>query len=297
MSTVWVAGGTGMLGQAVANVLTRAGHTSLCTGHAVDITDPLVVQAYLAAQPALTHIVNCAAMTAVDACEGDEAQATRVNAHGPANVAAAAAIRALPVLHISTDYVFDGRASRPYAEDATCAPMTAYGRSKWAGEQALWRGLDGRAPGYVVRTSWLFGHGGNNFVATMLRLMRERERVQVVCDQIGSPTFCDDLAHAIVSLLGLAGRAPGMPGTYHFANSGQTSWHGLAEATFALAQQQPSPLACQAVEPVTSAAFVRPAQRPAYSVLQTRKVSRHTGAAPRPWHDALAQYVTGLAAA
>ena len=289
----WILGGRGMLGRAVVKTLAARGIEAVASGREVDITDAGALRAHAHAH-APSHIINCAAMTAVDLCETQQEEAMRINARGPAALARLAAERALPVLHVSTDYVFAGSATSPYLEEGPLDPQTAYGRSKLAGERGFWQALGRAAPGYVVRTAWLFGHEGKNFVSTMLQLMRERARVQVVCDQVGSPTSCADLAQAMCDLMGLhvdAGKRPATPGTYHFANAGAVSWHELASTTLRLAREANLPLLCEHVDAVTSEAFVRPAPRPAYSVLATSKLAAALQSPPRPYEQALRDYI------
>ena len=287
---VWVLGASGMLGQAVCAQLQAQGHAHLGTGSAVDITDAEAVRSF-AGDQGITHLLNCAAFTQVDACEepAHALTAARVNGLGPGHLAAAAAQLGLPCLHVSTDYVFAGDGVRPYTEADPCAPLGAYGRSKWAGEHGFWAALAGAPqPGYVVRTSWLFGHGGNNFVRTMLRLFASRPEVRVVADQVGRPTSCEDLAQALLQLL-LPAQAPG--GTYHFANQGQTSWHRFAAAILAEGQRLGLPLQCGQVLPIDSSEYPTPARRPAFSVLSTDKIEAALGAAPAPWEAALRRYL------
>ena len=258
----FVTGASGMLGHRLVERLTAAGHEVVSAPRQqLDITVAPAVDQALAAAGA-DVVVNAAAFTAVDAAEADEHGAIAVNGTGAGNVAQAAAKHGAAVLQISTDYVFDGRASIPYDEAAPTAPVSAYGRSKAAGEAAV---LESGARAAVVRTAWLYGPGGGNFVATMLRLEREREVVQVVDDQVGQPTSTDVLIDALLAL------APGvvdgsMVGCYHVTCRGQTSWHGLASEVFRLAGADAA-----RVQPTTSAAFVRPAPRPAYSVLSHRR--------------------------
>jgi len=201
-------------------------------------------------------MVNCAAWTAVDDAESHEDEALRVNGDGAANLAAAAAKAGAILVQLSTDYVFDGQAASPYAEDATTGPRSAYGRTKLAGERAVLETLPDS--GYVVRTAWLYGEHGNSFVRTMIRLARKGNPVDVVTDQAGQPTWTADLAAQILALV-----ASGAPaGVYHGTASGETTWYGLAQEVFDL-QGAGRGLVC----PTTSDAFKRPAPRPAYSVL------------------------------
>jgi dTDP-4-dehydrorhamnose reductase len=201
-------------------------------------------------------VVNCAAWTAVDDAETHESAAFQVNAVGAANVARACAKTGARMVHVSTDYVFDGNATTPYSEDAPIAPRSAYGRTKAAGEWAVRAELPERH--WVVRTAWLYGAHGPNFVRTMANLERTRETVDVVTDQIGQPTWTWHVAQQIKHLV--LNDAPS--GNYHATSSGQTSWHGFAAAIFTALGADPD-----RVRPTTSAAFSRPAPRPAWSVL------------------------------
>ncbi|KAK1548268.1 hypothetical protein Q3G72_001438 [Acer saccharum] len=285
-----------MLGQAVVAQLQALGHGVLVSGREVDVGQASSVLAY-GHKHRPTHIINCAAYTKVDQCESDLAAAEAANAKGPAHLAQAAAALAVPIVHVSTDYVFDGAARAPYTEQAACSPLGAYGRSKLAGEQAFWAALADAplaAVGYVVRTSWLFGHGGPNFVQTMLRLMAQKRQFGVVADQWGRPTYCDDLAVAIAALLGLeqADLAACAPGVYHFANTGAVSWFDFATGIFEQAQARSIPLTCVGIQAIGTQDYPTPAQRPAYSVLSTDKIAQALGYAPRAWQQALAAYLT-----
>jgi dTDP-4-dehydrorhamnose reductase len=228
-------------------------------------------------------LINCAAWTAVDAAEADPDGAFRVNALGPRVLAAACAARAVLLVHVSTDYVFDGTAATPIDEWQKPHPRSVYGASKLAGEREV-RALSPLHQ--VVRTSWLYGAEGPNFVRTMLRAGAQRSSLRVVSDQVGSPTWTGHLAPA---LLRLAQR--GLPGTYHLTNSGKTSWHGFAEEIFALAGMPVE------VVPISTAEYPTPALRPAYSVLENR-AWRLLGEEPLPdWRDGLRGYVEELRAA
>jgi len=220
-------------------------------------------------------VVNAAAWTAVDEAEAHEAEAFAVNAQGAANVARACAAARVPLVQLSTDYVFPGDATTPYAVDAPTGPRSAYGRTKLAGEWAV-RGLCPRS--WVVRTAWLYGAAGPNFVRSMVRLASERETLSVVADQEGQPTWTRDVAGLIVRLVD-----SGAPfGTYHGTSSSSTTWHGLARAVFTELGLDPA-----RVEPTTTAAFPRPAHRPAYSVLAHDSLTA-VGVAPiRNWEEAL----------
>lgn len=274
-----VVGANGMLGQDLMSVVADAGHE--VTGMDlpdIDITSPDSVRAALKAlDPDV--VVNAAAYTAVDAAEENEALAQRINGVGPQVLAEAIAERDRGILvHISTDYVFDGAATSPYAEDAVPGPASAYGRTKLAGEVAVRAGLPDRS--YVVRTAWLYGAHGGNFVATMLGLEASRPEVSVVDDQRGQPTWTKDLARQIVALVGSGAEA----GIYHGTSSGETTWFGLTREIYRLIGADP-----ERVRPTTTEAFPRPAPRPAFSVLGHDKWQA-AGLAPiRPWDEALAE--------
>jgi dTDP-4-dehydrorhamnose reductase len=221
-------------------------------------------------------LVNAAAYTAVDAAEDDEDTAYKVNATGPAVLAAALASTNARMIHVSTDYVFRGDGTQPYEVDDAPDPQSAYGRTKLAGELAVRELLPER--GYVVRTAWVYGGTGKNFVKTMARLERERETLTVVDDQRGSPTWSADLARALVEL----GRSAAPAGTYHVTGSGDTTWFGFTRAIFEELGADP-----ERVHPITSDQFPQKAKRPTYSVLSD-KAWRSAGLTPMPpWRDAL----------
>jgi dTDP-4-dehydrorhamnose reductase len=247
-----------MLGGAVVNAAHAAGHDVVaCTRAEIDVTDPDGVSATLEdAKPDV--VLNCAAYTDVDGAEADEHGATAVNGHGAGNVARAAAAVGAGVVHVSTDYVFDGAGTRPYVESDATAPRSAYGRSKLVGENEV---LAAGGQHSVVRTSWLFGAGGRNFVDTMLALGGERDSVEVVTDQVGCPTWSSHLAGALVEIA----VRPQAAGLHHVAGSGHCSWYDLAVEVFAQAGVD-----CR-VDPIDSSAIDRPAPRPPYSVLGSER--------------------------
>ncbi|WP_423221536.1 dTDP-4-dehydrorhamnose reductase [Intrasporangium flavum] len=271
-----VTGASGMLAHDLVPALRAAGWVVTAMDRAdLDVTDPAQC---VAAVEGHDLVVNTAAYTRVDDAETDEAAAFAVNAVGAANVARACARGGARLVHVSTDYVFDGTESEPYAVDHPVAPRSAYGRTKAAGEWAV-RALCPES--WVVRTAWLYGAGGPNFVATMLRLATERDTVSVVDDQVGQPTWTVDLADLVVRLV-----AAGAPyGTHHGTSSGQTTWFGLARAAFELNGLDP-----QRVLPTTSDAFPRPAPRPGWSVLSHASLTA-AGVAPiRDWREALSLF-------
>lgn len=252
MTTWLVTGAGGMLGTDLVDVL-PATDVRAYTRAELDITDRDAVAAAVAGRDV---VVNTAAWTDVDGAEAAEAEATRVNGEGPRILADACAREDARLVHVSTDYVFSGESSAPYGEAEPLDPRSAYGRSKAAGEEAVRRRLP--ASSYIVRTAWLYGEHGGNFVRTMIGLESSRDSVEVVDDQRGSPTWSRDVAQAIVSLV--AARAPA--GTYHATSSGDTTWCGLARAVFEELGADP-----ERVHPTTTDRFPRPAPRPAYSVL------------------------------
>lgn len=272
-----VLGGAGMLGQALCGALEARGHEAL--PHDRRITDisrsGAVGEAIQRTAP--SHVFNCAAYTAVDRAEEEEDRAFAVNADGAGRAAAAAATAGLPFLHLSTDYVFDGRKDGGYLEDDPIHPLSAYGRTKAAGEEQVRKAHPGAC---IVRTQWLYGHGGPNFVETMLRLGAERESLSVVDDQLGSPTCTSDLADALVTLA-----ETDSGGTYHLTNSGVGSWYDFAKKIFELSGVEVS------LSPVPTTAFPRPAPRPLRGVLRNHMWQSDGHAALRSWQEALAAYL------
>jgi dTDP-4-dehydrorhamnose reductase len=272
---ILVTGAGGMLGR---DVLRAAGDDAIGFTRAdLDVTDPVAVErALLEVRP--DAVVNCAAYTNVDGAETDEDTATRVNADGAGNVASAAAAVGAFVVQPSTDYVFDGTKTEPYVESDKAGPRSAYGRSKLCGE---WTTAEADPQHAIVRTSWLFGTGGKNFVATMLGLSGD---LKVVDDQVGCPTYTGHLAEALVDLAG--GR---LTGVVHVAGAGACSWYEFAAEIFRQAGKDDVEL-----RPCTTAEFPRPAPRPAYSVLASERAD-----APRlpDWRDGLKGYLAERAVA
>lgn len=275
-----ITGAGGMLGRDLRTVLAEAGEADVlaATRADLDVTDPAAVSD---AVTGADVVLNAAAWTDVDGAETAEEAATAVNGHGVRLLAAAAGKR---LIHFSTDYVFDGAATTPYDEETAPAPINAYGRGKVIGEQAVLA-----AGGYVVRTAWLYGAHGPNFVRTMLRLAAERHTLDVVDDQQGPPTWSFALARQAVALAGAAAAGRATPGAYHGTAAGSTTWFGLARAVFAEAGLDPA-----RVHPTTSDRFPRPARRPAYSVLGHDRWSG-TGVAPLPdWRGMLTEAMPAL---
>jgi dTDP-4-dehydrorhamnose reductase len=257
----------------------------------LDVTDARAVAAAVrAATPKV--VINAAAYTAVDKAESDAAAAFAVNRDGPAHLAAVCAEIGAVLIHLSTDYVFDGAKAGPYVEDDVPAPLGVYGASKLAGEEAV-RAAGGRH--LILRTAWVYGVHGHNFVKTMLRLGTERDALRVVDDQYGCPTYAADLAEAILTLARriLAGAMPAVGwGTFHCVGGGETTWYGFAREIFAHAT--PRLGKTPTVAPIPTSAYPTPARRPANAVLATEKLLRVHGIALRPWQAALADMLQSL---
>jgi dTDP-4-dehydrorhamnose reductase len=295
--TRWlVTGAAGMLGRDLTALLTARDEEFTALARAdLDLTDADAVMASVSSvKPDV--VVNCAAWTAVDAAEEHEAEALAVNGHGAGNLAAACAGAGALLVQPSTDYVFDGHASAPYAEDAPTAPAGAYGRTKLAGEQAVRAALPDAS--YVVRTAWLYGAHGKNFVKTMLRLARNGTAPGVVADQHGQPTWTADVAAQICALIDASAPA----GVYHATSSGHTTWFGFAEEIFRLYNQdqdhnQDPERGRLTPRPIATADYPLPAPRPAYSVLGHR-AWHEAGIRPiGDWKDALHRAFPAIAAA
>lgn len=261
---ILVTGGRGQLGRSVVARGSSLGHEIVAPP--IDICAPIKL-------PPCDLVINAAAYTAVDKAETEPDRAFVVNGYGAANLARACYAIAVPLIHVSTDYVFDGSAIRSYREDDPVAPINVYGRSKAAGERAV---LD--LGGTIVRTSWLFGEGGPSFVHSILRLARELPVLRVVADQRGCPTYTGDLAEALIAL------AAAPVGIYHYCGDEMTTWHGFATAIVEHAGIR------IAVEPISTADYPTAARRPAYSVLDTSR-TRALGLVPPSWRIGLAQVV------
>ncbi|HTV90177.1 MAG TPA: dTDP-4-dehydrorhamnose reductase [Stellaceae bacterium] len=281
-----VFGAGGQLGHELCRLRWPEGYRIAAFGHAtLDIADRGQVFA------AVEHerpdiIVNAAAYTAVDRAETEVDEATSGNATGPANLAAACRDAAIPLVHISTDYVFDGTKPSPYREDDPVSPLGVYGASKEAGERQVRATL---AEHVIVRTAWLYAAHGHNFVRTMLRLANERPVLRVVADQFGSPTSAADLAAAVAAIVKRTTAGGAVWGTFHFAGGGAISWHDFALEIFALAQTWRG--LPPAIEAIATADYPTAARRPKNSVLDCTKIAAAYGVAPRPWHDALADVI------
>jgi dTDP-4-dehydrorhamnose reductase len=269
---ILVCGAGGMLGQDLVTAAVAGDHDVFALARAeLDVTDATAVRdAVSSARP--DAVINCAAWTDVDGAEAEPEEALRVNGDGAGNVAAVAAEAGVSVLYVSTDYVFDGRKGEPYVESDTPAPLSSYGRSKLAGEQAT---AAANPRHLIVRSSWLFGAHGGNFVETMLRLGAERDELRVVHDQVGCPTWTGHLAQALIRLV-----AGDEYGVHHLAGGGECSWCDFAREIFYQAG-----VGCE-VHPITTDEYPLPATRPAYSVLRSTR-----GGELPPWQEGLRGYL------
>lgn len=270
---ILVVGANGMLGRDLMPLLGDRGRGVDIDG--IDITSLESVERVLTAvRPSV--VINCAAYTDVDGCESNQETAMQVNGEGVGHLAMASRMIGARLVQISSDYVFDGGKGAPYLEDDAPNPLSVYGESKLAGEMNAAVNPDH----LIVRTQWLYGLHGKNFVETMLRLGSERDELSVVDDQVGSPTWTVDLAHAVVTLL-----EKGCRGVYHAANEGYCSWNDFARAIF-----QEAGMAVT-VTAMTTEQLNRPARRPLYSTLDCGKLARDGGYRPQPWRDALRSYL------
>ena len=289
---ILVTGGSGQVGTELRALAWPAGVAVHAPGRdELDLADPASVERALASR-AWSAVVSSGAYTAVDRAEGDVAQAWLVNAVAPAILASHARRAGIPIVHVSTDYVFDGSGEGFYAETDPVAPLGVYGASKEGGEQAV-RSAGARHA--ILRTAWVVSPHGSNFLKTMLRLGAGRDELRVVGDQRGCPTFAGDLARALQAVtLRLIADADAPAGTFHFVNAGEASWAEFAVAIFAASARrggrQPR------VETITTAEYPTPARRPANSRLATSRIREAFGIEPRPWPEALEEAVAALQA-
>ena len=271
-----VTGSNGQLGSELKRLLgDKADYTDR---NLLDITNPEAVR--LVVNPERYQaVINCAAYTAVDKAEDDAETAARINLEGPANLA----VSGVPLIHISTDYVFDGKNYVPYIETDPARPKSVYGCTKFEGEKIVMSRAD---TAVIIRTSWLYSEYGSNFVKTMRRLGKERGMLKVIFDQVGTPTYAGDLAAAIVHILPQI--RPGMKSIYHFSNEGVCSWYDFARAIIEM-----SGLSCD-IRPIESWEYPSKAARPPYSVLNKAKIKKDFGIRIRHWRDALRECIDNL---
>jgi len=285
---ILVTGAKGQVGWELSNRSGRRGFEILALDRSeLDITYSSAVSKEVN-RSGISLVINAAAYTAVDEAESKPELAFAANRDGPAYLASACAEAGIPLIHISTDFVFDGEKQGPYQERDQVSPLSVYGKSKAAGETAVRERLREHI---ILRTSWVYGVHGRNFVKTMLRLGREKEVVQVVANQYGCPTYAADLADAILKIAARIQDNRQVPwGTYHYCGKGVTSWHGLGEATLSLAKKYTS-LRVKKIEAIRTAEYPTPAKRPFNSVLDCSLVEKTFNIHPKPWRESLAQMI------
>lgn len=278
----YLVGSRGMLASDLAPMLEDCGDLIRRDLPEIDITDIECVRRDMrAVVPNI--VINCAAYTAVDKAEEEESPCHAVNAIGAGNLATVCKELGMRLIHISTDFVFDGKACRPYTEEDTTSPISVYGKTKLAGENLIRQEMDDYL---IVRTSWLYGSHGNNFVKTISRLAAERDRLGIVYDQTGTPTYTKDLAEAIINLIFIKAE----PGTYHFSNEGVCSWYDFAYEIFNILQSKGESLKLKELTPILSKEYPTAAARPAYSVMDKGKYKRVTSRSIPHWRDGLIRY-------
>jgi dTDP-4-dehydrorhamnose reductase len=288
---IWLIGDKGMLGTELSRVLDQRGLAHTGTDREVDIADPAALRRFAeqqAKKTPFTWLVNCAAYTAVDNAEDDRDACCRLNVEGPGNIARPAGEIGARVLHVSTDYVFNGKGTRPYREDDPTDPVGVYGLSKRDGEAAVFAHSDAA---YIIRSAWMYGQYGNNFVSTMLRLMAERDTLRVVNDQRGSPTWANDLANTVAELILRSDRGDLPYGIYHYTNGGDITWFEFAKEIHTQGRVLGLLTRDCAVIPCTSAEYPAKVTRPAYSVLDKSKIQRALGISLSPWDTSLWKYL------
>jgi dTDP-4-dehydrorhamnose reductase len=284
-----ILGAAGQVGRELGRLVLPAGWQAAWFDRVdFDIADAAAVRATLARErPDI--VINAAAYTAVDRAEREPEAAWAANAVAPGLIAAACADRGAALIHLSTDYVFDGTKTGAYHEDDPVNPLGVYGKSKAAGEQAV---RDGLREHVTIRTAWLYSVHGQNFVRTILRLAEERPSLRVVADQHGAPTAAADLAAGVLAVARHIDRGRGAWGTFHLTGAEPTTWHGFAEAIVALAA--PHTGKSPPVEPIATADYPTPARRPANSVLDCSRIGKAYGIVPRPWREALPPVIAEL---
>jgi len=283
---ILVTGASGQLGHEVVDEFVRQGREVIApTRQEMDFLLPGKVAEFVQDVRA-DWVVNCAAYTQVDRAESEVVNAFTINCESAGLLAAAVAGYGGRLLHVSTDFVFDGSSSTPYREEDATNPLSVYGRSKADGEREVMAALPGAV---ILRTAWVYGVHGNNFVKTMLRLGKERDHLRVVSDQVGTPTWARDIAHAIRELVGHEAS-----GIFHFTDAGETSWHGFATTILQEAERLGYEVRAKTIEAIPTSGYPTPATRPAYSVLDTTKIRNRLSLSIPDWHDSLVKMLEEL---
>lgn len=284
---IWLIGNRGMLGTEVAALLDRQKRLYVSTDMEVDITNFEQLRKFVSNKP-ISWIINCAAYTAVDKAEDEPDLAFKINADSSRNIAEIAKNKDAKLIHISTDYVFDGTKEGAYLETDLPNPISVYGKSKFKGETNIAETVKSH---FIIRTAWLYGKNGNNFVRTMLRLFKEKTEIKVVADQWGNPTCACDLAGAIIRIIDID---PVTYGFYHFTNDGRASWHQFATEIYNLAEIEGLIDRPVRVLPVATDQYHTKAKRPANSCLSKEKISRDFNISIKPWKESLARFISTL---
>ena len=288
---VWLIGSKGMLASEIAAQLNQYNIQWIGSDKEVDITDQAAVDVFIQqnfASGSLQWIINCAAYTAVDKAEDDPETAQKLNADALINICTAAKHYGAKLIHFSTDYVFDGSSSVPYIETDSTNPQSVYGRTKLQGEQ----NIVGLLPEhYIIRTAWLYGKSGNNFVSTMLRLMNERDSLKVVNDQRGSPTYAVDLAKTVLRIMQLDNHQYGI---YHYSNEGNITWYDFSCEIYRQGKRIGLIKRACSVVPCTSSEFPQKAHRPSFSLLNKQKIKETFSLSVPNWNESLSLYLKEL---
>ena len=288
---VWLIGSKGMLASEIAAQLNQCNIQWIGSDKEVDITDKAAVEAFIQqnfASGSLQWIINCAAYTAVDKAEDDSEIAQKLNADALINICTVAKHYGAKLIHFSTDYVFDGSSSVPYIETDTPNPQSVYGRTKLQGEQNI---IELLPEHYIIRTAWLYGKSGNNFVSTMLRLMNEKDSLKVVNDQRGSPTYAVDLAKAVLQIIQQNNHRYGV---YHYSNEGNITWYDFAGEIYRLGKEMGLLKRTCSVVPCTSSEFPQKAHRPSFSLLNKQKIKEAFSLFIPNWNESLSLYLKEL---
>jgi dTDP-4-dehydrorhamnose reductase len=284
---LWITGSRGLVGTALQNRCQDEGIEYVATSREeLDISSLKHIKDFLhsPAGKDITHIINCAAYTNVDQAENEQELAHQINAIGPENLGSVAHHFDLKLIHLSSDYVFGIVGDRPFIETDSCKPVSTYAKTKYEGEQRL---LEVNPQACILRTSWVFGQGGKNFVSSILNKIQKEEKIYVVSDQRNRLTYVQDLSQAILSLLCHSG-------IFHFANQGETSRFEVAQQMIQTAQDRGLPIACREVFAVDSSAFPQLAKRPLYSALDTTKIENLLGISPRTWETTIKEFIHAI---
>lgn len=284
---IWLIGNRGMLGTEVEALLQQRDIPYFASDKEVDITDTNMLQQFVT-DKLFTWIINCSAYTAVDKAEDETEIAYRINADGPRNLAEIARSKNAKLIHISTDYVFDGTKEEAYTETDAPNPLGVYGKSKYQGEVNI---RDNLEKFFILRTSWLYGKHGNNFVYTMLRLFTERNMIRIVGDQYGSPTYAPDLAEAILEIVSLNSKVYGI---YNFANEGRISWYDFACAIYLMVQNKGLLSKDVRIQRISTEEYPTKALRPGNSYLSIEKIRQSFNIRVRPWQEGLQDFFVGM---